>query len=46
MNPLPNPCKWQNLGFFGQNIGYQIGISAKEINYTGCNLIAHPTIHD
>jgi hypothetical protein len=33
MNRLPNRRKWQNLGFFGRNIGYQIGISAKAINH-------------
>jgi hypothetical protein len=32
MNHLPNCRKWQNLGYFGQNIGYHIGISAKAIN--------------
>jgi hypothetical protein len=34
MNRLPNRRKWQNLGYFGRNIGYQIGISAKAINQT------------
>jgi hypothetical protein len=34
MNRLPNRRKWQNLGYYGQNIGYQIGISAKAINQT------------
>jgi hypothetical protein len=32
MNCLPNRRKWQNSGYFGRNIGYQIGISAKAIN--------------
>jgi hypothetical protein len=34
MNHLPNCRKWQNSGYFGQNIGYQIGILAKAINQT------------
>jgi hypothetical protein len=34
MNRLPNRRKWQNLGYFGQNIAYQIGISVKTINQT------------
>jgi hypothetical protein len=34
MNRLPNRRKWQNLRYFGRNIGYQIGISAKAINQT------------
>jgi hypothetical protein len=33
-NRLPNHRKWQHSGYFGQNIGYQIGISAKAINQT------------
>jgi hypothetical protein len=32
MNHLPNRYKWQNSRYFGQNIDYQIGISAKAIN--------------
>jgi hypothetical protein len=32
MNHLPNRRKWQNSEYFGRNIGYQIGISAKAIN--------------
>jgi hypothetical protein len=34
MNHLPNRRKGQNLGYFGRNISYQIGISAKAINQT------------
>jgi hypothetical protein len=34
MNRLPNCRKWQNSGYYGRNIGYRIGISAKAINQT------------
>jgi hypothetical protein len=34
MNRLPNRRKWQNLGYFGQNIGYQTGIWVMTINQT------------
>jgi hypothetical protein len=30
MNRLPNRRKWQNWGYFGWNISYQIGISANK----------------
>jgi hypothetical protein len=34
INRLPNHDKCRNLGYFGRNIGYQIGISALAINQT------------
>jgi hypothetical protein len=34
MNHLSNHRKWQNSGYFGQNIGYQTGIWVKAINQT------------
>jgi hypothetical protein len=34
INLLPNRLKWKNSGYFGRNIGYQIGISVKMINQT------------
>jgi hypothetical protein len=33
-NSLPNHRNGQNSRYFDQNIGYQIGISAKVINQT------------
>jgi hypothetical protein len=38
MNRLPNHRKCKNSEYFGQNIDYQIGISAKAINIPiSCN---------